>query len=185
MEVSLFPQSEHGMANEMVADSDGDDIGSMSSFSEDEDSSRSNSSTEEDATSSSLNSSASPPSRIDDFEDQGPLCEMSSLITQLPFKRGLSKHFQGKSQSFTSLSNVKSLEDLVKLERPCKKKLKSCKSYCSVLDGHHKQLSPKSITKKHSRSTFSLLGPKRNSFNRPPLPPHRSGSMSGQTFLFI
>ncbi|KAJ0968895.1 hypothetical protein J5N97_021772 [Dioscorea zingiberensis] len=59
---------------------------------------------------------------------------MSSLETQLPsLKTGLSKHFQGKSQSFTSLANVRSLEDLVKPEKPYKK-LKSCKSFAGGLD---------------------------------------------------
>ncbi|KAJ4973063.1 hypothetical protein NE237_006237 [Protea cynaroides] len=62
------------------------------------------------------------------LSNNGPLYEMSSLMQQLPFKRGLSKYFQGKSQSFTSLSNVRSMEDLAKPENPYNKKLKSCKS---------------------------------------------------------
>ncbi|XP_057809285.1 protein OXIDATIVE STRESS 3-like [Salvia miltiorrhiza] len=55
-----------------------------------------------------------------------PLQDMSSLLLQLPLKRGLSKHYNGKSQSFTSLSDVKSLEDLAKQENPFNKKLKIC-----------------------------------------------------------
>ncbi|KAG8373542.1 hypothetical protein BUALT_Bualt11G0035400 [Buddleja alternifolia] len=57
-----------------------------------------------------------------------PLQEMSSLLQHLPFKRGLSKHYNGKSQSFTSLSNVNCLEELAKPENPYNKKLKTCKS---------------------------------------------------------
>ncbi|XP_047312808.1 protein OXIDATIVE STRESS 3 LIKE 2-like [Impatiens glandulifera] len=63
---------------------------------------------------------------------EGPLKNMSSLLLrQLPIKRGLSMHYDGKSQSFTSLSNVKCLEDLPKPENPYKKKkkFKSCGSY--------------------------------------------------------
>ncbi|XP_039115029.1 uncharacterized protein LOC120250296 [Dioscorea cayenensis subsp. rotundata] len=50
-------------------------------------------------------------------EEEGHLFHMSSLMALLPLKRGLSKHFQGKSKSFTSLGNARSLEDLVKPER--------------------------------------------------------------------
>ncbi|KAJ8444483.1 hypothetical protein Cgig2_024047 [Carnegiea gigantea] len=79
----------------------------------------------EDATSFSSSSSSS----------NGPLYQLSDLMAQLPLKRGLSKYYQGKSQSFTSLANVESLEDLAKKENPCKKKIKLCKSYCGGLDG--------------------------------------------------
>lgn len=79
----------------------------------------------EDANSFSSSSSSS----------NGPLYQLSDLMAQLPLKRGLSKYYQGKSQSFTSLANVESLEDLAKKENPCKKKIKLCKSYCGGLDG--------------------------------------------------
>ncbi|KAK2396009.1 OS3 protein [Trifolium repens] len=70
------------------------------------------------------------PLHEEDYDDDkaDPL-NMSSLFQQLPIKRGLSKVYQGKSQSFTSLTNVKSLEDLVKPESPYNKKLKSCGFY--------------------------------------------------------
>ncbi|THU49728.1 hypothetical protein C4D60_Mb06t12600 [Musa balbisiana] len=103
---------------------------------------------------------------------------------ELESMRGLSKHFNGKSQSFTSLDNVRCLEDLVKPERPCKRRLSSCKSYGGGLDSH-KALSPKAssriITKKASSS--SLLSARRHSLssNRPPVcPPQRPSSLSGQ-----
>ena len=110
--------------------------------------------------------------------ETGPLFEMSSLIAQLPFKRGLSKHYEGKSQSFTCLSNVRSLEDLAKpMKQLNKKKLKQCKSYACGLDGH------KTIMKKASRGSLSSLGPKRSSFvaTKPSVPPQRSAS---HTLLF-
>jgi hypothetical protein len=82
-------------------------------------------------------------------------------------RRGLSKHYQGKSQSFTSLASVKSLEDLAKRATPHRKKMKSCKSYGGDLDGHKSRTTPKAtISKKASRGSFwsstgrrsSLLG---------------------------
>ncbi|KAK2449967.1 hypothetical protein P8452_13626 [Trifolium repens] len=60
-----------------------------------------------------------------DEVDYDPLNDMSSLFQHLPIMRGLSKFYQGKSQSFTSLTNVKSLEDFAKPESPYNKKLKS------------------------------------------------------------
>lgn len=73
---------------------DEDDIGSMSSFSDHEDSSNSVDSSAssdevtEDASSSNSSLSSSfdqPPSANDQF-DQGPLFEMSDLISDLPIK---------------------------------------------------------------------------------------------------
>lgn len=71
-------------------------------------------------------------------------------------RRGLSKHYQGKSQSFTSLASVKSIEDLPKKVIPFygrAGRMKSCKSYGWGLNGQiNKKLhSPKaSISKKGS-----------------------------------
>ncbi|KAL8189336.1 hypothetical protein R6Q57_028902 [Mikania cordata] len=58
--------------------------------------------TADDASSSSLASSSS--SSLD----------LSDLMITLPIKRGLSKFYQGKSESFTSLARVMSIEDLPK-----------------------------------------------------------------------
>ncbi|CAA7025391.1 unnamed protein product [Microthlaspi erraticum] len=47
----------------------------------------------------------------------GAFDDLSDLISQLPIihvKKGLSKYYKGKSQSFTSLANVTCLKDLVK-----------------------------------------------------------------------
>ncbi|KAJ0031477.1 hypothetical protein Pint_13298 [Pistacia integerrima] len=115
----------------------------------------------EDASSSGSCTSSSSSSN-------GPLYELSGLVAQLPIKRGLSKFYQGKSQSFTSLASVKNLEDLVKKGASCRLKMKSCKSYAAGLDGH-KSYSPKAtISKKSSftRGSFlSSLGNRSNFVN--------------------
>lgn len=68
-------------------------------------------------------------------------------------RRGLSKYYQGKSQSFTSLSRAMSIEDLAKKETPYRKKMKSCRSYGGGLD------IKATISKKNSssRGSFSSL----------------------------
>ncbi|XP_050384175.1 protein OXIDATIVE STRESS 3-like [Argentina anserina] len=91
----------------------------------------------------------------------GSLYDLSDLTAQLPIKRGLSMYFQGKSQSFTSLSKVNSIEDLAKKETPYQrsKALKSCKSYGGGLGNQRSySLIPKptiSKVKKSSRGPSS------------------------------
>ncbi|XP_055827773.1 protein OXIDATIVE STRESS 3-like [Solanum dulcamara] len=100
---------------------------------------------------------SSSPSSCSPISDDGALYDLSSLMSQLPIKRGLSKFYQGKSQSFTSLSRVTSLEDLAKKESPFRRKMKSCKSYGAGLDSYKSYTLPKAtILKKASRnSSFS------------------------------
>ncbi|CAA2999626.1 Hypothetical predicted protein [Olea europaea subsp. europaea] len=116
---------------------------------------------------SSSSSTSSESSESDLFEEvnssdqhaNGPLQDMSSLLQQLPIKRGLSEHYNGKSQSFTSLSNVRCLEDLAKPENPYNKnkKLKSCKSDGGILEGCYRCRWP-------SRSKIaSRINPKKTS----------------------
>ncbi|KAF8096912.1 hypothetical protein N665_0299s0070 [Sinapis alba] len=52
-------------------------------------------------------------------------------------RRGLSKHYRGKSQSFTSLSEALTVEDLSKPENPLNAKLKQRQenSHCRRLSG--------------------------------------------------
>ncbi|KAL6224094.1 hypothetical protein ACLB2K_002950 [Fragaria x ananassa] len=102
----------------------------------------------EDASSSSSSSS------------NGPLYELSELMMHLPIRRGLSKYYQGKSQSFTSLGGVKSLEDLAKkVAAPYRRKMKPCKSYGGGLDNGQKSYStsPKAIISKKAISRGSFL----------------------------
>ncbi|KAG8059845.1 hypothetical protein GUJ93_ZPchr0002g23383 [Zizania palustris] len=97
--------------------------------------------------------------------------EMSALMTQLPFKRGLSRFFDGKSQSFASLAAAASLEDLAK---PPKKRLKPSQSCGGGLDAHRGRiLSPRrhcpkaaGAKKAHAGRTLSVLGA---APRRPPL----------------
>ncbi|XP_077221332.1 uncharacterized protein LOC143855048 [Tasmannia lanceolata] len=173
MEASFNPQNNHGIMDEednicdSLSDVSSDSVASfLSDFME-------------DATSSGSSSSSS----LSDPRSNGPLYEMSSLIQQLPFKSGLSKHFQGKSQSFTSLSNVSCVEDLAKPENPYRKRLKSCKSYGGDLDSHRSYL-PKAcskiISKKASRGSCPSF--KRSNFlaNKPPIHPQRTSHLSNQ-----
>lgn len=150
---------------------------------------------EEEVNSCASNStSTSPTSDLSSSSSgvSGPLQDMSSLFQDLPFKRGLSKHYNGKSQSFTSLANVRCLEDLAKPENPYNKKLKSCKSYGGLFQSYHAGRSnthhsntSRLISKKSSRGSCSSLCVKRNSSftgNRPPMPPpHRATSTSNFT----
>ncbi|XP_068310054.1 protein OXIDATIVE STRESS 3-like [Pyrus communis] len=102
----------------------------------------------EDASSSSSTSSSN-----------GPLYELSDLMMHLPIKRGLSKCYEGKSQSFTTLASVTTLEDLAKRVAPCRKRIKACKSFGGGFDGDKSPyLSPKAnISKKASRGGGSFL----------------------------
>ncbi|KAG6733577.1 hypothetical protein I3842_01G231600 [Carya illinoinensis] len=127
----------------------------------------------DDASSTSNSCSSSSHSSV-----SGPLYELSELIAQLPIKRGLSKYFEGKSQSFTSLSSVMRIEDLAKKETPCRRKMKACKSYGGGLDNHKQYTLPKAtISKKASRGSLSSSSfPSRRSgsflgISRPPLIP--------------
>ncbi|KAI4299673.1 hypothetical protein L6164_033108 [Bauhinia variegata] len=130
----------------------------------------------EEVTSPSSSSSSS-----DQLSAADPLSDMSSLFLQLPIKRGLSRHYQGKSQSFTSLANVRSVEDLAKPENPLNKRLKSCRCYGEGLGETQKVKSSSTVFSRpmsrkglHSRGSCSTLGAKRGINSRPPIPPHRS-----------
>ncbi|WOL09782.1 hypothetical protein Cni_G18535 [Canna indica] len=176
MEVPFVPENSRGF---VMPDVEGEELESVSSFYSDDDDDDDDGSVNSSSSSSSLCLPSS--SSSDEPLEEGPLFEMSSLISLLPIKRGLSKHFDGKSQSFTSLANVRSLEDLAKPERPlAKRKLNSCKSYGGGLD-RHKALSPRArtITKKVSSSS-SLPNARRRSFlsQRPPVCSQRSSNIS-------
>ncbi|KVD99855.1 uncharacterized protein LOC112505498 [Cynara cardunculus var. scolymus] len=98
------------------------------------------------STSSSLASSSSVLSHT------GPLYELSELMKQLPIKRGLSKYYQGKSESFGSLANLKSFQDLAKRSRWSTKSPFRSQS-------QNQTLIPKGIIVKNKKnSLFSSLG---------------------------
>ncbi|KAF7819751.1 uncharacterized protein G2W53_025206 [Senna tora] len=136
-------------------------IGSISEDSVDSSCSSSSSSemADEEASSSSSTNYLST-SSSSSLSSNGPLFELSQLMTHLPIKRGLSMFYEGKAQSFSCLGRVKSLEDVPKKGKPYhhRKKMKSCKSYGGDLDTHTHKISytPKpSISKKTSASRLS------------------------------
>ncbi|XP_015077959.1 uncharacterized protein LOC107021764 [Solanum pennellii] len=135
----------------------------------DNDSPSSSSIGESSSTISSLNCNSSLDT-MDDASSDGALSDLSTLMAQLPIKKGLSEYYDGKSESFTCLGRVTSLEDLPKKENRCNRKMKKSlyKSYTL----------PKTIMfKKASRSSFlsSCYASKRPnssiSRSRPPLIP--------------
>lgn len=113
-------------------------------------------------------------------------------VVMVMCRRGLSKFYQGKSQSFTSLTNVRSLEDLAKPEKPYNKRLKSCKSYGGGLaekEGVSKKGMMHSASSRASCSSFNARKGSATNFigSRPPIPPHRStttNTIHNQTVLF-
>ncbi|CAM6126523.1 unnamed protein product [Calypogeia fissa] len=52
----------------------------------------------------------------------GPLHHMSELEASLPIKRGLSRFWNGKAKSFSSLADVSSIEELAKPDNPYAKR---------------------------------------------------------------
>ncbi|XP_022145095.1 uncharacterized protein LOC111014601 [Momordica charantia] len=116
---------------------------------------------EEDVLSPTSNSSLSSSS------SNGPFYELSELMAHLPMKRGLSKYYDGKSESFTSLASVVRLEDLAKRVSPIRKKMKSCKSFGGGFDAHKSIIPRATIAKKASRSRrkTSLLSGSRSAIS--------------------
>ncbi|EXB60281.1 hypothetical protein L484_005880 [Morus notabilis] len=115
----------------------------------------------EESTSCSIGSASSSDMLADDASSSSTcsspeshdLHEFSEPMTsQLPIKKGLSKYYNGKARTFTSLSEVKCVEDLAKKEIPFVKR------------GHRPSFqSPKAIiSKKNTRrgSATSLVSSK-------------------------
>ncbi|ESW13971.1 hypothetical protein PHAVU_008G241900 [Phaseolus vulgaris] len=153
------------------------------SFSESESESGISSSLDSDSF-EEVTSSVSSSSSAEQFATE-PLNDMSSLFQQLPVKRGLSKYYQGKAESFTSLEKVRRLEDLVKPENPYNKKFKSCRSYGGVMGESERE----KCTTTSSSAIISKQGSEKNFMVRkPPILPHRSTtttSIPNQTALFV
>lgn len=118
---------------------------------------------------SSESSSASSSTLQLDSEAEGPLYQLSSLLAQLPARRGLSKYYQGKSQSFTSISYATSLQDLGK-EITYNKRMKTCKSYTAGLgmsqrSNHLPRTCNKMIAKRPSKGSFACQMSRASSTN--------------------
>ncbi|XP_071903157.1 uncharacterized protein [Coffea arabica] len=110
--------------------------------------------TRDDASSSATHSSSS--------NSSGALYDLSELMEQLPIKRGLSNFYRGKSESFTCLARVTSIEDLAKKEAPCRRKHKGSKNFEGGLDAYRTFTLPKPIiSKKTPRGSLSSSFPSR------------------------
>ncbi|XP_050235147.1 protein OXIDATIVE STRESS 3-like [Mercurialis annua] len=98
------------------------------------------------------------------LNSNGPLFQLSELMAHLPIKRGLSSFYQGKSQSFTSLSSVEGIEDLAKKQIP----YRNYKSYTLP-----KAIISKKVSRGRRGSCLSFPCGRSNVFNstRPPLSP--------------
>ncbi|KAJ8479633.1 hypothetical protein OPV22_023360 [Ensete ventricosum] len=137
-----FRDRSHGATMPGVSE-DGSELCKSSSFCGDSDdsvSSSSSSSSSSNVVDDATSSASSGALRLD---SQGPLFELSSLMAQLPIKRGLSRYFQGKSQSFTSLSDVRCIEDLAKEETPYRKRVKTWRRPCFTPGPRRKSLAKK------------------------------------------
>jgi hypothetical protein len=110
--------------------------------------------------------------------------ETNSHLVSSPCRKGLSKYYDGKSQSFACMSEVRCLEDLRKKETPYKK-IKPSRSYIALDEDqdNHMPGAPNSrgIAKKPSGggSCANLAARNNNSSNmlyRPPaIPVNKSG----------
>ncbi|XP_066327469.1 protein OXIDATIVE STRESS 3-like [Miscanthus floridulus] len=116
----------HAAAPEPACAEQEEDIGSPSDSESPSTSRESAGSSSSELDDDASSSSGSDPDRF----------EMSALMTELPFKRGLSRFFDGKSQSFASLAAVGSLEDLPK--PAARKRLKPSRSCGGALDAHNR-----------------------------------------------
>lgn len=142
-------------------------------------------------TSSSFSCDSDDEARFSDGEDQfvpasppvrrlnsDSVYDLSSMKAELPVKKGLSRYYDGKSQSFACMSEVRCLEDLPK--KSPYKKIKSCRSNID-LDGNQKACpvpgsnNSKGIAKQNSASSCANLMMTRNSsanmLYRPPAIP--------------
>ncbi|KAL1551597.1 hypothetical protein AAHA92_19418 [Salvia divinorum] len=98
----------------------------------------------------------------DDASSSSSLCDLSEIMEQLPIKRGLSQFYQGKSESFTSLSRVTSIEDLMKKSAaaaPSRRNLKASKSCGNGLHSYKMYTLPKAAISKKSPRGVSSLSP--------------------------
>lgn len=95
----------------------------------------------------SLSSSSLASSESETLQMDGPLDHLSTMLDHLPpLRTGLSKYYQGRSQSFTSLADVSCVEDLAKKTTPYMRRTKESKHYAAAL-GVKNRLS-KTVAKK-------------------------------------
>lgn len=100
------------------------------------------------------------------------------LNMDLCCRRGLSNYYPGKSQSFTSLSVVRTLKDLPKKESPYKAKMmKTCRSYGGGVDASQpcgKGVMPTKVPRPRAAACASLAA--QGGSQKPPLVPVQKNS---------
>lgn len=101
------------------------------------------------------------------MKNNGKISKFLNLEWLVACRRGLSKYFEGKSESFTCLTSVKNIQEFAKKETGYKKKMKGCKRYGGGLYA----LPKRTISKKVSRNSLSaaLRLAAKTSCSRPPL----------------
>ncbi|TKW21914.1 hypothetical protein SEVIR_4G152600v4 [Setaria viridis] len=136
--------------------SSGSSTSSLTDEEEDGDGATSSSRPDRDVSSSSLSSLTSSGSETTTQIGEaaggppGPLYALSTMMEDLPALRtGLSKHYKGRSQSFTSLVDVSCVEDLAKKTTPYTRR-KKAPGRCAEVLGAKNRLS-KTISKKAPR----------------------------------
>ncbi|XP_066309607.1 protein OXIDATIVE STRESS 3-like [Miscanthus floridulus] len=104
------------------------------------------------------------------------LYDLSSMMAQLPVKKGLSKYYDGKSQSFACMSEVRCLEDLRKKETPYKK-MKPSRSYVALDEEQDCHMpGPNSRAPGSSCANLVARNNNKNMLYRPPtIPVNKSG----------
>ncbi|KAL6602849.1 hypothetical protein ACP70R_043210 [Stipagrostis hirtigluma subsp. patula] len=101
---------------------------------------------------SSLTSTESDTMQTGGGAGGGPLYELSMMLDHLPALRtGLSKYYQGRSQSFTSLADVSCVEDLAKKTTPYIRRKKASRG-CAATLGAKNRLS-RMIAKRSPRGS--------------------------------
>ncbi|PWZ04318.1 hypothetical protein Zm00014a_038473 [Zea mays] len=95
------------------------------------------------------------------LDAEGPLYELSSLLDELPIRKGLSNYYQGKAQSFTSISDATSVQDLAK-KVSYSKRMRASKSYSVGLDMNQRTIivsrpCNKMIAKRPSNGSFARV----------------------------
>ncbi|MBA0657805.1 hypothetical protein Goklo_010068 [Gossypium klotzschianum] len=132
---------------------------------------------------------------------KGPLDTMDALQEILPLRKGISKFYNGKSKSFTSLADaaaVFSVKDFAKPEDPYNRKRKNLLARSSSLDKKPNNLLGNIGTKismasspsnclpplhPQCKKSTTIIKPSSSSFTARPNPPCRSYSLSDLQFV--
>ncbi|PWZ32246.1 hypothetical protein Zm00014a_024813 [Zea mays] len=111
-------------------------------------------------------------------DGEGGAYDLSSVMAQLPVKKGLSRYYDGKSQSFACMSEVRCLEDLRKKETPYKK-IKTSRSSVALDEEQDCHTPGRTNSSRAPGSCCANLVARNNGKNMlyrpPPVPVNKSG----------